>query len=135
MTYDFRSRRADSYEYYVLDDRPRRVIYGPYRDKTDAEVAWTLTLDFNKINDQLNQNGRWDKHAPSLRNGYYVGTVGKDDIESLKSDPESNGFKSFTIKSPSALKVHPSWRVRPYDVPNEQAALYLVTGITRHLDL
>lgn len=135
MSYDFR-KTAEQYQWWVQDNRPKRVMFGPYPSPLDAEIAQVLTLDFDKIQASVSAKGRWDRIDRAAYSGpvaYAVGSASADDIESLKSDPESNGYRSVTFKKPTALKMHASWKKRPYGVDPEDAARYLLTGDSKFI--
>lgn len=136
MSYDFR-KTADSYQWYVQDNRSRRVLFGPYPSREAAEAAQLLTLNWQKIDAAIEAKGGswWKRDLRAYQDGpvwYSVGSASQEDLESLKADPESSGYQSVTIRPPKALKMHPSWKARPYGVEPERAAMYLVTN-DRHL--
>lgn len=135
-SYDSR-KTAETYHWYVTDNRPKRVLYGPYPNKEEAEAAHLLTLNCVKINDAIEAKGSWWKRdLDAYQDGpvkYSIGTFGGGDLESLESDPEANGYKSVTINPAAALKRHPSWKIRPYGVDPHDAAMYYVTNDRRYI--
>jgi len=133
VTYDF---RASEYQYYVFDNRPNRVLYGPFPSKVDAEVALLLTIpkdEFDQVHEKRQR--RWESHHLRDLTGLHVHTASEEDIRLMLDDPQSAGYRKVTVKPSKALKRHPSWKGGWGGASAENAALYFVTGELSHLGL
>lgn len=111
MTYDFR-RVAIEYRWYVQDNKPNRVVYGPYPSEFDARLAYLMTIPKETVNQHIEKYGSWwvRKLVESKATKLFVHTMSDDDIEYGMSDPGGIGHKSMKVKPPTALKRHPSWK-------------------------